>query len=59
MVIPLPPIPFYSRRYCLENNLGYRTENAAVVEYIQNMDLEQYVGPHRSHEVVVLADSGI
>jgi hypothetical protein len=58
MVIPLPPIPFYSRRYCRENDLAYRTENAAVVEYIQDMDLEQYVGPHRSHEVVVLADSG-
>ncbi len=57
MIIPLPPIPFYIRRYCRENGLGYRTENAAVVEYIQNMDLEQYVGPHRSHEVVV-ADSG-
>ena len=58
MIIPLPPIPFYSRRYCRENDLTYRTENAAVVEYIQNMDLEQYVGPHKSHEVVVLADSG-
>jgi hypothetical protein len=57
-IIPLAPIPFYSRRYCRENAISYRTENQAVVEYIQNLDLEQYFGPHNPHQVLVLADSG-
>jgi hypothetical protein len=58
MLIPLPPIPFYSKRYCKNNGLVYRTENASVVKYIQQLDLEQYFGPHNPHDVLVLADSG-
>ena len=57
-IIPLPPIPFYSRKYCRKNKLDYRTENEAVVEYIQQLDLEEYFGPHHPNRVVVLADSG-
>ena len=58
MLIPLAPIPFYSKKYCREHKLVYRTENDAVVEYISDLNLEDYVGPHQPHEVMVLADSG-
>lgn len=58
MIIPLPPIPFYSRNYCRKNNLQYRTENTAVVEYITNLQLEDYVGSYNPKDVIVLADSG-
>ena len=58
MIIPLTPIPFYSKRYCKKHGLTYRTENNAVVQYIQDLKLEEYVGPHNPHEVLVLADSG-
>ncbi len=58
MIIPLTPIPFYSKNYCRENNLQYRTENEAVVEYITNLQLEDYIGPYNPKEVIVLADSG-
>jgi ribonuclease HI len=57
-IIPLTPIPFYSKRYCREKGLSYKTENEAIVQYIQDLKLEEYVGPHNPHEVVVLADSG-
>jgi len=58
MLIPLKPIAFYSRRYCRQNNLVYKTENESVVEHINNLNLNDYVGKHNPKEVIVLADSG-
>jgi len=58
MIIPLSPIPFYSKSYCSKNDLEYTTENNLVVEYIKQFKLEDYIGPHNPKEVVVLADSG-
>ncbi len=58
MVIPLRPIPFYSRSYCRENNLTYMSEHKRVVEYLSNLNLEDYIGSYDSRDVVVLTDSG-
>ena len=58
MLIPLRPIPFYSQRYCRDRKLEYRTEHALVVEYIQKLQLEEYIGSYDPREVVVLTDSG-
>lgn len=58
ILIPLPPIAFYTKAYCRKNNLKYRTEHENVVEYINNLDLKDYFGPHDPKKVVVLADSG-
>ena len=58
MIIPLAPIPFHTKGYCAENNLEYKTEHDLVVEYISELDLEDYIGPHDPNQVVVLADSG-
>ena len=57
-IIPLPPIAFYSKSYCRKHRMTYKTENALVVEYINNLNLNDYIGPHNSKQVVVLADSG-
>jgi hypothetical protein len=57
-VIPLPPIAFFSKGYCRKHQMTYKTENALVVEYIDKLNLNDYIGPHNSKEVVVLADSG-
>jgi len=57
-VIPLQPIPFYAKKYCKNNKLTYISENKAIVNYLNKLDLCQYIGPHHSSEVVVLADSG-
>jgi hypothetical protein len=58
MLIPLRPIPFYSRRYCREQKREYRTEHDLVVAYIQQLNLEDYIGSYDPREVVVLTDSG-
>jgi len=58
MIIPLQPIPFYSKNYCRKNKLQYKTENESVVEYITDLKLEDYTGPYDPKYVIVLADSG-
>jgi hypothetical protein len=58
LLIPLRPIPFYSQRYCRDHKLKYRTEHDLVVEYIQTLQLEAYIGSYDPREVVVLTDSG-
>lgn len=57
-VIPLPPIPLYSKNYCKDHGLEYKTENERVVGYLNNLRLQEYVGRHHPDEVIVLADSG-
>ena len=58
MLIPLAPIAFYSKKYCREEKLEYKTEHESVVEYITNLKLEDYIDKHNPKEVIVLADSG-
>jgi hypothetical protein len=58
MLIPLPPIPFHSKKYCRQNRLQYKTEHNRLVEYIGKLNLEEYIGAHRSEKVIILADSG-
>jgi hypothetical protein len=57
-LIPLRPIPFYSQRYCREHKLPYRTEHDRVVESIDQLHLEDYIGAYDPRQVVVLTDSG-
>ena len=57
-LIPLPPIPFYTKSYCRKHNLAYQTENALVVQYIDQINLKDYIGAHQPEQVIVLADSG-
>jgi len=57
-VIPLPPIPFHSKRYCRLNKIQYETENVLVCKYLRELNLEEYIGVHDPKHVVVLADSG-
>jgi len=58
VLIPLPPIPFYSKNYCREQQITYTTEHDRLVEYLTALNLERYLGPYRPEEVVVLMDSG-
>jgi DDE family transposase len=58
ILIPLPPIPFYSKRYCRDHALAYHTEHDCVVAYIQKLDLDEYIGAHDPRDVLVLTDSG-
>jgi len=58
MLIPLRPIPFSSQRYCRDHALAYRTEHDLVVDDIQQLTLEDFIGSYDPREVVVLTDSG-
>jgi hypothetical protein len=58
ILIPLPPIPFYSKRYCQEQGLTYQSEHDLVVDYLGKLHLNDYLGSHNPREVIVLADSG-
>src|SRR5215472_1430382 len=58
MLIPLKPIPFYSKGYCQAQGLTYHSEHERVVAYLKALDLEAYLGAYDRREVVVLADSG-
>jgi hypothetical protein len=57
-LIPLAPIVFYSRSYCRNHHLRYKTEHEHVIEYVEKLNLNDYVGKHDPRTVVVLADSG-
>lgn len=56
--VPLPPIPFYTKKYCRENSMKYRTSHQRIAEYVSSLNLNEYIGPHVSSDVIVLADSG-
>jgi Transposase DDE domain len=58
ILIPLKPIPFYSKRYCQTHALEYHSEHERVVAYLGALDLEDYIGAYDRREVLVLADSG-
>jgi hypothetical protein len=57
-LVPLRPMPFYSQRYCRDHALAYRTAHDLVVEYIQQLNLEDSIGAYDPREVIVLTDSG-
>ena len=58
ILIPLKPIPFYSKRYCQAHALAYHSEHERVVAYLRTLDLEDYIGAYDRREVLVVADSG-
>jgi hypothetical protein len=58
ILIPLKPIPFYSKGYFQTQGLTYQSEHERVVAYLKALDLEAYLGAYDRREVVVLADSG-
>jgi Transposase DDE domain len=58
MLIPLRPIPFYSKPYCQAQGLAYHSEQERVVASLRTLDLEDYIGAYERREVRVVADSG-
>ncbi len=59
IIIPLRPIPFYSRKYCRRNiRQAYKTEHKKVIAYINKLNLNDYLISHENCEVAVLTDSG-
>lgn len=38
--------------------MKYRTSHQRIAEYVSSLNLNEYIGPHVSSDVIVLADSG-
>ncbi len=57
-LIPLPPIPFWSKNECKRRKVNYKTEHDRLAEYIEGLQLAQYVDFYSPDEVVVLTDAG-
>src|SRR6516225_9775352 len=45
ILMPLTPIPFYSKRYCQTHALAYHSEHERVA-YLRTLDLEDYIGAY-------------
>lgn len=58
ILIPLPPIPFYSKNYCKAYDLVYASEHDRLVDYLNALNLTRYVGFHQTGDIIVLMDSG-
>ncbi|MEZ4527773.1 MAG: transposase [Desulfobacterales bacterium] len=57
-IVPLPPIPFCTEKYCREKNITCKTSHQRLAEYISDLNLNEYIGIHISSDVIVLTDSG-
>ena len=57
-LIPLPPIPFWSKNECKRRKVEYKTEHDRLAEYLESLQLAKYVGFYSPEEVVVLSDAG-
>jgi len=57
-IIPLPPIPFYTRKYCKEKNLKYQTEHERILDFLTMADWAGLLPGVDPRGIVVLMDSG-
>ena len=57
-IIPLRPIPFWSKNECKRRGVPYETEHDRLKVYLEQLNLAAVVGSCEAHEVVVLTDSG-
>jgi len=57
-IIPLPPIPFYTKKYCQQNGLKYQTEHERVIDFLATADWTDLLPNVDPREIVVLMDSG-
>lgn len=57
-IVPLPPIPFFSKNECKKRKIEYKTEHEHLLKYLESLALADYVGIYSPDEVVVISDSG-
>jgi hypothetical protein len=57
-VIPLPPIAFLTKKECRRRGTRYKKESDRVIEYLRDLQLSEWIGPHEPSDVLTLVDSG-
>lgn len=58
IIIPLPPIPYLTKKYCKNNKIKFKSSHDKLVDYLNNLNLYKYLGYHDPHGAAVLVDSG-
>lgn len=53
LLMPRRPIPFSSRRSCREHDRAYQREHDLGVDSLEQLHLEEYLGPYDRRDVVV------
>jgi hypothetical protein len=56
--IPLPPLPFLTKKYCKAKGFKYKTEHQRIIDFLASWDWESVLMGVKASEVVVLTDSG-
>ena len=46
-----------AKKYCKDNKIEYVTENEAIIDYLKNLNLYEYIGRHDPKKNVVMGDS--
>lgn len=57
-VIPLESIPTYTKRYCRDHGIRYRTENEIVEDWIKEFAESGILSPEQVKKAIFLLDSG-
>jgi hypothetical protein len=58
VLVPLPPIPFQTKKYCRENGITYKTEPYKIITYLKSTPILQWLAGIAPEDVVFLMDSG-
>jgi hypothetical protein len=57
-VVPLPPIPFFTKKESRKRKMTYKTEVKRIISYFKKLNLHEILGQHESSEIVFMMDSG-
>ena len=57
-IIPLPPLPFHTKKYCEQKGLKYQTEHERVLDFLATADWTDLLPGVDPREIAVLMDSG-
>jgi hypothetical protein len=57
-VIPVDSVPVYTKKYCRENRLKYRTENDIVRDWLEALRTSDIFSKHKLKRALFLLDSG-
>lgn len=57
-LIPLVPIPYRSKNICKQLGIEHKTEKDLILEYLDNLNISEFISGIKPEEIVVLLDAG-
>lgn len=58
VLVPLPPIPFQTKKYCQQNGITYKTEPNKIISYLKSTPIISWLTGINPQEIVFIMDSG-